>query len=175
MKSAIRDARETSKFIKPSKHLVYVADSRKIDFVKDNSVKLLVTSPPYLNTYDYHKYHRHRLHWIDGDVQFARDLEIGKHDTFTRPKATPEPFFNDFRMCMTEWERILQPNGRAFVVIGDSIVSGKFVAVGDTLVKIGKEVGLKLEARWVRNLATTRKSFNKDARIKREHLLLFKK
>jgi len=175
MEGTIRNARETSKLICSSKNLVYTDDSRRMSFVKDESVKLLITSPPYLNAYDYHKYHRHRLHWIDGDVEFARDNEIGKHDTFTRPNATPEPFFNDLRMCMKEWERILEPRGRAFVVIGDSIVSGQFVPVGDTLVKIAKEIGLELESRWIRNLAATRKSFNKDARIKREHLLLFKK
>ncbi len=142
--------------------------------IDDETIDLIVTSPPYLNAYDYHKYHRHRLHWIDGDVSFARDMEIGKHDTFTRPRATPEPFFTDLRTCMREWKRVLKQGARALVVIGDAIVSKKFVPVGDRLAEIGQEMGLNLERRWVRSLSTTKKSFNQSARIKREHLLLFR-
>jgi hypothetical protein len=72
---------------------VYLADSRHISVVPDSSVDFIVTSPPYLNTYDYHKYHRHRIHWINGDVAFARDQEIGKHDTFTKRFSIPDPYF----------------------------------------------------------------------------------
>ena len=74
---------------------VHQADSRTVPFIKTGSVKLIVTSPPYLNAYDYHKYHRQRLHWIGGSVEFARDLEIGSHDEFTRNNATPDGYFND--------------------------------------------------------------------------------
>jgi site-specific DNA-methyltransferase (cytosine-N4-specific) len=70
-------------------------DSREVRFIADSTVSLIVTSPPYLNAYDYHKYHRQRLHWIDGDVALARDKEIGTHDEFTRPGATPDSYFED--------------------------------------------------------------------------------
>jgi len=174
MKSTVKKAMQTKELIKKSKHWVFDADTRQLSFINDNCVKLIVTSPPYLNAYDYHKYHRHRIHWIDGNVEFARDLEIGKHDVFTRKNAEPAPFFQDMKLCMSEWRRVLLPRGRAMVVIGDSFVNRKFVPVGDNLVKIGKDVGLKLERRWIRKIPSARKSFNHDARIKREHVLLFK-
>jgi len=174
-RDAISRARNTARARKPSQHKVHNADSRQLLFIEDESINLLVTSPPYLNAYDYHKYHRHRLHWIDANVSFARDLEIGKHDTYTRPGAEPEPFFKDLKRCMCEWKRVLRPEARALVVIGDAIVNKEFVPVGDRLAGLGQELGFKLERRWVRNLDTTKKSFNQRARIKREHLLLFKK
>lgn len=153
----------------------YLADTRSIPFVADTSVQLIVTSPPYLNAYDYHKYHRHRLHWIDGDVELARDQEIGKHDTFTRKQAVPEPFFDDMTMCFQEWRRVLRPSGYALIVIGDSIVSGQPVPVGDRFVDILQGMGFTLDTRWIRTVKAARKSFNSHARIQQEHVLLFKK
>lgn len=154
---------------------VYQQDSRNLGKIKDSCVNLIVTSPPYLNAYDYHKYHRHRLHWIGGDVKFARDLEIGKHDTFTRSGAKPDLYFEDMKKCFNEWYRILVPGGRALIVIGDAIVSGQPVPVGDNFVKICEDIGLINENRWIRALEKSKKSFNLQSRISEEHVLLFKK
>jgi len=160
----------------PKSHAtIYCADSRNLGFIGEKSVSLIVTSPPYLNAYDYHKYHRHRMHWIDGDVIFARDTEIGKHDTFTRPKATPERYFRDMFECFEQWAHVLVSGGHAFIVIGDAIVNGKPVPVGDTFISLCEDIGLLFQQRWIRTLQKERKSFNQNARIDREHLLLFKK
>ena len=154
---------------------VYNLDGRKLSCIPDNDVDLIVTSPPYINAYDYHKYHRHRLHWLDADVSYARDTEIGKHDTFTRPKATPDRYFADMSDCFKEWYRVLKPKAHTLIVIGDGIVSGKPVPVGDRFSEIMTEIGFTLDHRWIRNLKTNSKSFNQSARIKKEHLLLFRK
>ena len=173
--NVVARAKETVAQSRPSSHTVLTQDSRQLGSVRDGSVALIVTSPPYLNAYDYHKYHRHRLHWIRADIPLARDVEIGKHDTFTRRGATPGAYLRDLTVCLREWSRVLVPRGRAVVVVGDAIVSGEFVPVGDTLVELAGRAGLQLEARWLRNLDRARKSFNRQARIKREHVLLFRK
>lgn len=155
---------------------IHLGDARKLDVVGDESVDLIVTSPPYLNAYDYHKYHRQRLHLIDGDVSFARDLEIGKHDDFTRPGATPDRYFEDMDAAFSEWRRVLKPGGKSLVLIGDAIVSKKPVSVGDTYVELLAENKLSLVARWIRALQGTRRSFNvRNSRISHEHVLLFEK
>ncbi|WP_083516091.1 DNA methyltransferase [Alicyclobacillus sendaiensis] len=154
---------------------VIQGDSRCIPEIPDESVDMIVTSPPYLNAYDYHKYHRHRLYWINGDVPFARDKEIGKHDTFTRRGAKPEPYFEDMKDCFTEWKRVLRPGGYILIVIGDAIVSGQPVAVADRFIELFAELNISLVDRWTRTLQTSRKSFNQAARIDQEHVLLFQK
>jgi site-specific DNA-methyltransferase (cytosine-N4-specific) len=152
---------------------VHLGDTRDLSFISPSSVSLIITSPPYLNAYDYHKYHRHRLHWIDGDIAYARDNEIGKHDTFTRPKATPDRYFREMEQSFMQWRRALKPGGKVLIVIGDSIVSGRPVTVADEFIKIMKSLHFVLESRWTRNLQTTKKSFNQKARIDQEHVLLF--
>lgn len=157
---------------------VVQADSRDVPFIKDGSVSLIVTSPPYLNAYDYHKYHRQRLHWIGGDesVEFARDREIGSHDEFTRNNATPDGYFRDMDACFAEWARVLKKGGRCLIVVGDSIVSKQAVQVGDRFIDLLAERGLAEDKRWIRTLHSTKRAFNvKNSRISHEHVLLVRK
>lgn len=154
---------------------VIQADSREVPFIKTGSVSLIVTSPPYLNAYDYHKYHRQRLHWIGGDesVGFARDREIGSHDEFTRNNATPDGYFADMNACFAEWARVLKKGGRCLIVVGDAIVSKQAVHVGDRFVDLLAAHGLAEEKRWIRTLHSTKRAFNvKNSRISHEHVLL---
>lgn len=174
LRSALVDVQEISEAPRESVE-IYHADGRNLEFITASTVDLVVTSPPYLNAYDYHKYHRHRLHWIGGDVAFARDLEIGKHDTFTKPKATPDQYFADMEMCFREWARVLSPSGKVFIVVGDAIVSGQPVAVADKFIEMMEGADFTLLERLLRNLQTSKKSFNQNARISQEHILLFEK
>jgi site-specific DNA-methyltransferase (cytosine-N4-specific) len=154
---------------------VYCQDGKNLAMIKDHTVNLIVTSPPYINAYDYHKYHRHRIHWIGGNPYSARDSEIGKHDTFTRPNATPEKYFADMGMCFNEWVRVLKRNGHILIVIGDGIVNKKPVKVAEEFILMMEKLKLKLVNRWIRHLKKNKKSFNQSARIDEEHVILFKK
>jgi DNA methylase len=155
---------------------VVLADARSVPFIDTGSVSLVVTSPPYLNAYDYHKYHRQRLHWIDGDIAFARDFEIGSHDEFTKPNATANQYFLDLKDCFAEWWRLLKRRGRCLLLIGDAIVNKRPVAVADTFVTLATQCGFRLEDRCIRELQATKRAFNvKNCRISHEHVLLFQK
>lgn len=155
---------------------VVQADARRIPFVESGSVSLIVTSPPYLNVYDYHKYHRQRLHLISGDIPFARNLEIGSHDVFTRVNATPDAFFVDMDSCFGEWARVLKPGGRCLIVVGDAIVAKQPVMVADRFVDLLKTRGLIEEQRWIRTLHSHRRAFKANSRrIAHEHVLLMRK
>jgi len=135
--------------------------------------QLVVTSPPYLNAYDYHKYHRQRLHWIDGSVEMARDLEIGSHDEFTKQNATPHQYFVDMEACFQEWGRVLRRQGRCIVVVGDAIVSKQPVAVGDRFCDMLEDVGIVVERRAIRALQSTKRAFNvRNSRITHEHVIV---
>lgn len=174
LKSVIKSIEEINPR-KTGKAKVLCIDGRDMKEIEDAKIDLIVTSPPYLNAYDYHKYHRHRMQWINGDVAFARDNEIGKHDTFTRKGATPDKYFEDMELCFKEWYRVLKKGAKCLIIVGDAIVSGEPVAVGDIFVDKMTEIGFAYKNRWIRNLDVSKKSFNPRGRIKKEHVLLFEK
>lgn len=155
---------------------VYQADSRSVPMIDSDSVDLIVTSPPYLNAYDYHKYHRQRLHWLDADIKKVRTTEIGSHDQFTKKNAIAQPYFDDMELCFTEWNRVLKIGGRCVIVIGDAIVSKSPVHVADTFCEIMVKKGFSIVERCIRRLKPTNRSFNvKNSRMDLEHVLVFEK
>ena len=174
LEESIRSAKSVVGKLKGRARL-HMKDSRTLDFIETSSVDLLVTSPPYLNAYDYHKYHRHRLHWIEGDVAMARDTEVGKHDTFSQPGATPEKYFEDMDSCFREWSRVLRPGGNAVVIVGDAIVSGQAVPVADRFTAMMGELNLELSHHVLRSVKQQKKSFGAGARANLEHVLVYKK
>lgn len=70
-------------------------DARTID-LPDNSVDIIVTSPPYWQKRDY---------GVEG--------QIGQEDT-------PDAFIAQIIACMKEWRRVLTPRGSVFLNIGDT-------------------------------------------------------
>jgi DNA modification methylase len=158
-----------------SKIELFSHDSRNLKFLKDESVHLVVTSPPYMNAYDYHKYHRQRMLWLEIDPHPVRKAEIGGHDKYTKPDANPETYFSDMRDVMREMLRLLKPQRYAFIVIGDSIVKGIKIPSQERLVQMGSEIGFEEATLFKRNVDASRKSFGAGSRLKEEHIVCLKK
>lgn len=155
---------------------VYQADSRNVPMISNDSIDLIVTSPPYLNAYDYHKYHRQRLHWLDADIKKVRTTEIGSHDQFTKKNAIAQPYFDDMERCFSEWNRVLKIGSKCVIVIGDAIVSKSPVHVADIFCDIMAQKGFSIVERSIRRLKPTNRSFNvKNSRMDSEHVLIFEK
>ncbi|MEO2280235.1 DNA methyltransferase [Pseudoalteromonas pernae] len=175
LKRVIKDLRD-SNYVLNEEVCVSKCDARNIPHIESDSVNLIVTSPPYLNAYDYHKYHRQRLHWINADIKFTRTSEIGSHDQFTKKKAIPNPYFEDMEKCFREWHRVLKVGSKCVIVIGDAIVSKEPVRVADEFVEIMGSIGFKLDERVIRKLKPTSRSFNiRNSRMDFEHVLTFEK
>ncbi len=81
-------------------HTLYNADARNMSFLEDESVHLVVTSPPYWNIKDYNE-SPHQLGHIDDYEKFHRELT----------------------KVWKECYRVLVPGGRLVCVIGDACKS----------------------------------------------------
>lgn len=75
---------------------VHLGDARRLSFIKDKSVDLVVTSPPYWKKRDY------------GVVG-----QIGQEET-------SEEYVASLIAAMGEWRRVLRPTGSIFMNIGDT-------------------------------------------------------
>lgn len=84
----------------PTSHHLYLADARDISFIPDESVHLIVTSPPYWNLKQYRP-HEHQLGAIDDYHAFLDELDKVWRHAF----------------------RVLSPGGRLIVIVGDVALS----------------------------------------------------
>lgn len=156
---------------------VHNADARQLSFLPDASFDLIITSPPYANTYDYYLYHKFRKRWLDIDVQFAQYNEIGSRREFSSLKKDPEKWIDDLRQCFLEMRRVLKPRRPGFIVIGDSVIQKKRLKMDEIIADFAPRCGFQVCDVLSSDLAGHSKLFNPafTQRGKKEHLILLEK
>ena len=86
-------------------------DVRRMTKVKDSSIDLIVTSPPYTRVIRYGQFNWIRLWFLE-----KRGKEVDKDLFFTQSL----PKYSDFMSeTLKEFRRVLKPGGKAVLVIGD--------------------------------------------------------
>ena len=156
----------------------YTLDSRDIpeDILPENSVDLLVTSPPYPNSNDYHLYHRFRLFWLGYDPRVFGRQEIGSHLKHQREKNGFDDYISDMRTCMERFILALRPGRYAAFVVGDGIYKGEIYKTNEALASVARAVGFEVCGDIERLIHNTRRSFVKPARrAQSEHILILRK
>ncbi len=148
--------------------MVKLADCRKLP-LDDESVQLVVTSPPYANAIDYMRAHKFSLVWLGqplnslsklrseyigaekvgclDDIPFPRKtqhtiLTLGAKDK--RKAAILRKYFIDMRSAMAEMYRVLLPERAAIIVVGPSTMRGLKINTPVCLGEIGGQLGFRL-------------------------------
>jgi DNA modification methylase len=106
----------------PPRARVYLDDATQLARVADASVDAVVTSPPYVATYDYLAHHDVRMRWLGLDARALEEGELGARRRYA--KLTPE-------RARTEWKdelarllrslaRVMKPDAPLVLLIADS-------------------------------------------------------
>ncbi|MBS1759150.1 MAG: DNA adenine methylase [Bacteroidetes bacterium] len=153
------------------------ADSRNLNFIPDNSVDIVITSPPYANTYDYYLYHKFRKRWLDLDVKFAQYNEIGSRREYSSLKEKKEKWNEDLIKCFAEMQRVLKPNHFAFIVIGDSVIKKELIKIEKEISDFAPKIGFKVNEILSSDLSKHSRIFNPTyaQKGKKEHLIILEK
>ncbi len=156
---------------------VYNTDSRDLGFLNSRKFDLIVTSPPYANTYDYYLYHKFRKRWLDIDVHYAQYNEIGSRREFSSLKNDPSKWVYDLKLCFMQISSVLKKKGLAFIIIGDSIIRKKLLRMDEVISEFAPSVGLEVCEIVSSDLKRHSKIFNPAfaQRGKKEHLMLLQK
>lgn len=176
---AVRVVRDLLSSTPPSGSVsVSLGDVRTLGKVSNDSVDIVLTSPPYLNAIDYLRGHRLALVWLGhrlSDLRAIRSNTIGaergpdsvetahlfdaiKRAMCENPPATARHsamiarYAEDLYRMMSEIQRVLKPGGQAVLVIGNSCLKGFFVRNSGGIECAGKLVGLSLTRQIERNL-----------------------
>lgn len=161
---------------------VHLGDARKLP-VRDASIDLVVTSPPYLNAIDYIRCSKFSLVWMGYRIPDLRKVRAASVGTETAQsglqndveiqaiisdlKLKPElgrhdeailtRYIEDMRQAMGEVTRVLAPGGKAVYVIGENTVRGTYIRTSSIVSEIARLCGLRIEHRRVRALPANRR------------------
>jgi site-specific DNA-methyltransferase (cytosine-N4-specific) len=115
--------------------------------INNNSIDMVITSPPYINTYDYYLYHKQRIFWLGENPQEIRRQEIGCHhrvDSMSYEKALNEYTTNMDKLFRRIHEKL--KIGKYFIMlIGDGIVKDKMVYADKLISEIALNNGFSVE------------------------------
>ncbi len=134
--------------------------------MKDETVDLIVTSPPYANAIDYVRAHKFSLFWLGytvEELQALRRKTIGAEvprEVFLSSSTIRETiravrerdprkagilahYFQSMEAAIREMYRVLRPGKAAILVVGPSTARGIHVPTPQALAEIGESVGFR--------------------------------
>ncbi len=119
--------RQVQEFEQLAKHprpkcSTYVTDARQLTPVRDKSIDLVVTSPPYPGVYDYYAHHAMRLRWLQLRAADFQRLEMGSKRHLNDVADPQTVWREDLAAVMRQLERVTKPGALACFVIADSAI-----------------------------------------------------
>jgi len=172
-KSANRGPRPTIK----------MGDARKLA-LPDQSIDLVLTSPPYLNAIDYIRCSKFSLVWMGynvGDLRQVRAASVGAeaapHSSLDddqeiksivdalqlQPKLEKRHerilnrYIHDMRGSISEVGRVLSRAGKAVYVVGENTLRGTYIRTSVIVSKLAQLAGLSVKERRTRTLPANRR------------------
>lgn len=167
---------------------LFLADTRSISQkIPKNSIDLVITSPPYVNSFDYYLYHKFRIFWLNypennefTDVAQVQKYELGSRYKFSGKNSSDIAVFkNEMIECFRNVHEVTKPGKMIFIVVGDSIVKGEFIKMDDFYKDVCSEAGMKFVGVTSYQMKNASRSFvsqnsqNKHFYKKRTHVLAF--
>lgn len=148
---------------------VYAKDARKLP-LEDETVSLIITSPPYFNLNTYAWDNWLRLWFLGYNYK-----EIKKKLFETGSK---EKYRNFMKESMKEMYRLLKSNSFCFIVVGDVKLNGETINTAKFLSEPAREIGFEVDKIITDIIPIHRKQFtylNKNDGIKIDRILCLKK
>jgi DNA modification methylase len=139
--------------------------------IKDGSITLIVTSPPYVTSYEYADLHQLTTIWLEniGNMsefrsKFLRSIQKCDNDddhgklysdlgretvnklrlVDKRESNDVERYFYEMQQSFQEMHRVLKQGGRASIVIGDTDLKKVKIKNSEVFAEIMQEIGFKV-------------------------------
>lgn len=158
------------------------ADARKLP-IGDNSVDMVITSPPYLNAIDYIRGHKFSLIWMGHSIGKLRAVRatnigtevVGKHledDACTdrimnlmcpvnelskQNAGMLRRYVRDMKAVLSETMRVLRNGGKAIIVVGNCNIRNTFVQNSKCITGLAVELGMVVSKTRSRPLPENRR------------------
>lgn len=184
-KRALVNIQSTEDFpVQYEKSEILMGDARSLK-INDNSVNLIVTSPPYAsNAIDYIRAHKFSLVWLGYSISAlsatrreyigAEALSSFQGEEIVSPTAKEvieeiseidkkkasdiSKYYQESEVLISEMHRVLKQGGNAVYVVGTSKIKGIDIQIANCLGEIGESVGFQVPKITLRKI-------NRDKRM----------
>lgn len=150
----------------PPAHLL-LGDARALPQLVRGRFDLVLSSPPYGGTYDYHAHHARRYPWLGIDASALEEGEVGSRRALTNARDAATRWDEELVMCLRAMHAVLRDDGCVVLLMGDAELGGKRIDAHQQLARLSKHAGL----RAVAGAAQMRPDFRGGA-PRREHLIM---
>lgn len=172
-----KELQEMSRIVKIRSSVKIIhGDARDLN-VGDDSIDLIVTSPPYVNALDYYRAHMYNMLWLGMDFDLFRKHEIGGHSHFisNRFRLLSE-YLGDMLRSMIEMNRTLKKDEICAIVVGNSSLEYELIESHKYFVAFADDIGFKHIKTIFRRIDKTKKYTSADiGQIDDEYIVVLKK
>jgi len=154
---------------------VFQANANSLQHAPNQSIDIVITSPPYLNSYDYYLYHKLRMFWLDYNHYAVQEQEIGSRHRHCDKNESVESYVSAMAGCFLEIARVLKPNGILAIVIGDSIYKGLLIDMSEIYQNLALATAFRLVERFDYDQRKYTLAFTRGYKTipKKTHILVF--
>ncbi|HMQ77684.1 MAG TPA: DNA methyltransferase [Flavobacteriales bacterium] len=120
-----------------------LGDARSIDRHYAGNVDLIITSPPYINVFNYHQNHRALMEMVGFNILHVAASEIGSNRKNRGNRLrTVVQYALDMEACLHSMAKALKSNGRMMLIVGrESNVRGLPVLNSKLVASIAEGLG----------------------------------
>ena len=167
---------EYSEMAKTNKSIIFHKDSTNLDFI-EQKIDLAITSPPYMNSYDYYLYHKHRMAWLDLDHKEVQEKEFGSRNKHNDKGLGQEAYTEPIKLNAIAVKKLLKKGGYYCVVVGDSILRKELIKMNKVFDEIFLEAGYKKAREIVFDQRKYTRTFTKNIKdvYKDSYILIYQK
>src|SRR3989344_83137 len=154
---------------------VITGDSRKLKNIDDNSIDLIVTSPPYVNALDYYRVHMYNMLWLGMNYSAFKQNEIGGHSHHlpNRFRLLSE-YLGDMLRSMIEMNRVMKKGKVCAIVVGNSSIDYELIEGYKHFMNMAKFIGFESKKIIFRKIDKSAKYFS-SGKIDDEFIIVLQK
>jgi DNA modification methylase len=166
VKNMIQDMVDFGKAATNSHIAVFNYDSRKLEFINDETIDFICTHPPYMAAVPYAEYQKLSLWWLGyNQYDLEKSLIGGRRN---RPD-TPERFLHDMTKSLLEMKRVLRKKKYCCIIIGNPIYGGKIWNLNEFIRDSSIDIGFTFLKQISRG-----KYHSTMGKMKEEFMLIFR-
>jgi methylase of polypeptide subunit release factors len=128
---------------------VELDDATRLRSVAASTVDAVVTSPPYVATYDYLSHHALRLRWLGLDARALAVGELGSRRRYAHlePRSASGNWEAELARALRALARVCRPRARVALLMADSAIGTEAIRADAVVARVAPREGFALLAR----------------------------